>query len=626
MKMIKPGKLVYWRDKSAIVLELNGFSEAIIRLIENSSTEVVRVSDLALSPSTELDLKAPHLLAKGKEWDKAIKRLELIRPIIDKDNRNVYDVEKVAREAGKSVTTIYRWLKRFDETGLASSLLRSPRKDKGDSKLSQEVKDIIKLNIERYYLVKERPTVCKLYRHIELDCYDADLTPPHKNTIYARIKEVDQREFLRKRYSPKHAKEKMEPLRGRFPNQGSPYSIIQIDHTPYDIIVVDSEHRQPIGRPYLTAGIDVDTKMIAGFCLTLDPPSSISAGLCIAHAVSNKEEWLAKRDIDAEWPIYGKMQKIHLDNAKEFRGKMLERACTENNIIREWRPKGQPNYGPHIERVFRTFMGESHSLPGTTFSNVAEKLDYNSEGKACMTLGELEKWFTLFVVYCYHHRPHKGICGIAPIKLYHQRIHGTADYPGIGLPAPIENMRKFELDFTPYFERTVQREGVIIDHIHYYAPILRQWVNARKSGHSGEKRKFIFARDPRDISIIYFLDPDSKMYCPIPYLDNTRPAISIWELRAVTKNLQKDPVYDIDEEMIFKGIRKMREIEAEAIEKTRLAKQQRASEKRKRRMAERRNKWKDIHQEYTAVDNTDCNIAEDEDDFISVPFSDIEIS
>ncbi|MFP3467911.1 transposase, partial [Leifsonia sp. SIMBA_070] len=65
---------------------------------------------------------------------------------------------------------------------------------------------------------------------------------------------------------------------------------------------------------------------------------------------------MAKHDIAAEWPIYGKMQKIHVDNAKEFRGNMLTRACQQHGIILEYRPKGQPNYGPHVERAFRTFM------------------------------------------------------------------------------------------------------------------------------------------------------------------------------------------------------------------------------------------------------------------------------
>jgi putative transposase len=250
-------------------------------------------------------------------------------------------------------------------------------------------------------------------------------------------------------------------------------------------------------------------------------------------------------------------------------------------------------------------------------------MDYDSEGRACLTLAELELWFTVFVVYCYHHRAHKGINEVPPIKLYQQFVHGSATQPGIGLSAPIDDEENFRLDFTPYVERTVQRQGVVIDNIHYYAPILRHWVEAQEPG-NGKVRKFIFARDPRDISVVYFLDPDTHTYSPIPYLNSTRPAISLWELRAVLNRLKEDPANHVNEEMIFQGIRRMREIEEAAIEKTRLAKQQRATEKRKRRMAERRNGWSGVHQPIvTAPVATPLPLPSDDDDI--QPFTDIQL-
>lgn len=628
MKTIRPGQLVYWRNNPAIVLELKGFSDAILRMVEGGSTDVAAVSDLALSPISETTPSAPHLLAKDKEWDKAVKRYELIRPLLNMPGRQAMDVQRVADAAGKSIVTIYRWLNRFEETGLVSSLLRPARSDKGEGRLTEEVEQIIALQIQDYYLKQERPSVVKLYRRIKEQCLEVDLDPPHKNTVYARVREIEARELLRRRYSPRHAREKLEPLHGQFPGADYPNAVVQIDHTPVDVVVVDEEHRLPIGRPYLTLAIDVATKMVSGFLMTLDPPGALSAGLCVAHAVMRKEHWLAKRDIPVEWPIYGKMNKIHLDNAKEFRGKMLERACQQHGIILEYRPKGQPNYGPHVERAFRTYMGECHSLPGTTFSNVQMKMKYDSEGRACLTLSELEHWFTCFIVYCYHHRPHTGISDIPPVKLYQQFVHGSETQPGIGLPAPIEDETNFRLDFTPYVERTVQRHGVVIDSIHYYAPVLRRWVQAEDEN-TALARKFIFSRDPRDISIVYFLDPETKNYCPIPYLNNTRPAVSLWELRAVTKRLREDPANRVDEETIFEGIRRMREIEEAAIEKTRLAKQQRSTEKRKRRMAARRNGWQGVHKSaaeavITQAEPDQGQATEDDDDI--QPFNDIQLS
>lgn len=38
--------------------------------------------------------------------------------------------------------------------------------------------------------------------------------------------------------------------------------ILQIDHTRVDVIVVDRERRQPIGRPWLTLSIDIASRAV----------------------------------------------------------------------------------------------------------------------------------------------------------------------------------------------------------------------------------------------------------------------------------------------------------------------------------------------------------------------------
>lgn len=625
-KRIRPGQLVFWRNDGAIVLEVKGFSELIIRVISTEKIEVANISDVAIRQSGEDYSTQKHVLAKDKDWDTAVKRFEIITPLLENPSRCLEDVKRVSEESLISTATIYRWISKFEETGLVSSLLRTPRSDKGKGRISKEVDEVIDLMISEHYLKPERLSVLKLYRLIREECHSLELDAPDKNTVYSRVEAINSRELVTKRFSAKKAREKFEPLRGNFPGADFPNAVIQIDHTKVDLIVVDEVHRLPIGRAFLTLAIDVTTKMVTGFCITLDPPSALSAGLCIAHAVGRKEHWLAKRDIFAEWPIYGKMRKIHMDNAKEFRGNMLNRATEEHGILTEFRPKGQPNYGPHIERAFRTFMKECQSLPGTTFSNVQAKAEYDSEGNACMTINEFEAWFTVFIVYCYHHRAHKGICDVPPIKLYQKYIFGSDTQPGIGLPEPILDEEKFKLDFTPYVERTIQRDGVTINNIQYYSPVLRQWIDAADPMDKSKARKFIFARDPRDISTVYFLDPITKSYVPVPYFDATRPAMSLWELQAVIRKIKEDPDLEVDEETIFKGLKKMREIEVAAIEKTRLSKQQRATEKRKRRMKERRSGWSDIHKSTKMQPAIDPIFPEsDEENEDIAPFNDIQV-
>lgn len=47
-------------------------------------------------------------------------------------------------------------------------------------------------------------------------------------------------------------------------------------------------------------------------------------------------------------------------------------------------------------------MGAVHLLPGTTFSNVMIRGDYDAVGRAAFTLRELEKWIAIEIAGEYH--------------------------------------------------------------------------------------------------------------------------------------------------------------------------------------------------------------------------------
>jgi putative transposase len=60
-----------------------------------------------------------------------------------------------------------------------------------------------------------------------------------------------------------------------------------------DVIVVDEIERKPIGRPWLTLVVDVATRMVPGFHLTLEAPCATSVALALSMAVLPKERLLA---------------------------------------------------------------------------------------------------------------------------------------------------------------------------------------------------------------------------------------------------------------------------------------------------------------------------------------------
>jgi putative transposase len=375
---------------------------------------------------------------------------------------------------------------------------------------------------------------------------------------------------LRSRGQKDVARNRYEAIQGSFPGADYPLSVVQIDHTPCDLIVLDEVHRKPIGRPTLTLAIDVYSRMITGFYVTLEKPSVTSVAMCLSQAICSKSEYLMSIGVEGSWPVWGVMSTVHSDNGKEFRGKVLSRACEEYGIDLQWRPVLIPKYGGHIERLMGTMANELRKISGATFSNTAQRKGYNSEKEATYTLKEFERHLAEFIVNVYHQRVHSELL-IPPIRKWEAGIVGDESTKGVGvMPIPKDPLR-IQLDFLPIFERSIQQYGIQINEITYYDKVLDPYVNAMDPEHPKQKQKFLIRRDPRDISKVYFFDPGTKSYAVLPYRNIGFPAISAWELRDVLKKLKEDGKAQVNEHIIFSAIERMRSYQESAAHKTKSA-------------------------------------------------------
>lgn len=301
--------------------------------------------------------------------------------------------------------------------------------------------------------------------------------------------------------------------------------------------------RRPLGRPWLTLVIDVATRMIAGFYLSLDAPSSTSVALAISHAVLPKTG--SPLTSSEAWPVEGLPETIHLDNAKEFHSQALERGCREHHISLKFQPPLAPHFGGHIERLIGTLMGEVHLLPGTTFSSVRARGDYKSDAKASLTLNEFERWLTLQIVEIYHHRVHRGI-GISPLVAWSGGI--AAIERAIRRP---KDIRKFYIDFLPGETRLIRRDGIQLSRIHY-------WDNALSPYAGRSKQKYLVRYDPRDLSHVYVRDRTGSQYITVPYRDLSHPQITQEEHRSVLRILGRKKNILISEQTIFAAVLEQR--------------------------------------------------------------------
>lgn len=536
-------------------------------LLVNKVTDVEVVAELSdISPIKNecnsfplVDGGVVHL--PDKIWQEAERRAAMIRPLVTMSAVPATLAREVAIKLSISERTVYRLIQRFRQSGglltaLAPNVSSGGR---GKSRLSPLVEQIIAITIDEIWLSKQKPPAEYVAQEIKRRCVRAKQKSPSFNTVRDRIRALNKQETIKQREGTKAAR-RLSAVEGHFPVVESPLDLVQMDHTPVDLIIVDEVTRRPIGRPYLTAAIDSFSRCITGFCLTLEAPSAVSVGLCLVHSVIDKTAYLARLDVSGEWPIWGKPLVMYVDNAAEFHSEALRRGCAQHGIELRYRPLGEPQYGGIMERLIGTLMQHVHTLPGTTFSNIQERGEYDSDGKAILTLSELEKWLTLVIVGQYHNKVHSAIHE-PPIERYKSGVLASS-----GLKPMIQNKKGFLIDFLPIIKRSIQRHGFMVDHINYYNNALQPWIAERN-----KMEKFIIRRDPRDISRIYVLPPGQNEYIEVFYRTLSHPAVTLWEHRESLKYLKECGADKVDEVAIFKAIEAMRKITDDAAASTRAA-------------------------------------------------------
>ncbi|MEX0915257.1 MAG: Mu transposase C-terminal domain-containing protein, partial [Wenzhouxiangellaceae bacterium] len=413
-----------------------------------------------------------------EKWKTAQYRLAVIGPYLNADNPTRELANELARDAGVHPATFYRWVERYRQADHLSGLVPdNPGRNKGHTRLAAELEEIINDAIERIYLTRDRKPPGEVIHEIRKMCRRAGIDPPHDNTIRNRIGLIPERVCLKKRGYRERAANKFEPIKGSTKPGSYPLEFTQIDHTPFDAIVVDEEHRLPLGRPWVTMQIDVLTRVVTGAVLTLEAPSAVSVALCVSRSILPKTEYLDQLGVEGDWPVWGQPGVIQSDNAKEFYSQALTKACEAYAIDLQYRPRGRPQYGGHIERLLGVTMKEFQKLPGTTFSNIREREGYDSDKEAVFTLRELERQFIDWIVNVYLKRLHSKL-EMPPLKKWEIELMGEGEGRPAGLPAVPADPERLYIDFLPYGERTVQRYGIQWDKVNYYKECLNPWINA----------------------------------------------------------------------------------------------------------------------------------------------------
>lgn len=568
---VEPGASVRLRgdDAAYVVVELLSPSSVMVECTRSNERREVLLTDLL--PAKELtSMRFVDLDSVSDEkWQMAQEKAAALQEV-RRLGGSTADVRRVAQSIGYHPGTLYRWLAKHSPVGRTIDLVRKERSDRGKPRLDERVEKLIDEAIRTHYLSDQKPTITGVYRKLELQCRDGGLKAPSIDTLKSRIARFPAKEAAVARGERKLANS-LSLNRGSVQGADRPYSLVQIDHTPVDLHLVDAEKRVSIGRPWITVAIDVFSRMCLGYYVSFDPPGTLGTGLCLTHTILNKNEWMARLGVSYRYPCEGIPYVVHLDNAKEFRGKSLEIACDQHGISLQFRPVRRPQYGAHIERLMGTLSDRIHALSGTTFGNVVEKEEYDSEGKAVMTLHAFERWLAHLILGDYHNSPHSGLNGMSPLRKFEAGIKGEEGLPKGRLRIE-SDAEQLYMDFLPSFSLTIQQYGIQLDLIKYTADVLRKWVGARDPLSPNKARRFIVKRDPRKIGRVYFKDPETNRYHPIPYANLSHPDISIWEYNEVRRRLRERNIADVDEDTIFHARAEMEKIELHEAEVTKAVK------------------------------------------------------
>jgi putative transposase len=459
--------------------------------------------------------------ADSPAWQKA-RRIEAdIDEIAKVDPVSDEAVQSLALRWSVSRATVWRRLERYRQQGDLTAFISKRRGLKaGASLLPAEADGVIRDIAQRFWHQTENAPLSDIVPTIQKECRARDIEVPSRATIARRLRALrtDPEYFTGEARAA--LRERKRLVRGNY-DVANALDVVQIDHTVADVLLVDPQSRQPIGRPTFTVAIDVATRCAMGMCLSLEAPSSLLVALCLDHAVFPKDPWLAAMGSGASWPMFGRMTSIHCDNGKEFHSAAFHRGCDLNRIDVIYRPPATPRFGGHIERLIGTLMRRVRLLPGNTYSDMLKRRPRHAEARAALTMADL-RWFLTDEIDRYHHSVHRTL-GITPRTAWER---AWARKQGVELP-PVPGRRdQFMLDFLPIQRRVITREGIEVHGLKYSHADLATEIDP------GCKR--IVRLDPRDISRIYLARTDGQ-YLTVSLQRRDLPGMSWWEWRALRK-------------------------------------------------------------------------------------------
>ncbi len=479
------------------IVQIDGIVSGSTVSVRTEATGVISLVPIAaLKPLPATEPTRDVQSISPVEWQRILAIADDVRQLAEFPRNPGELLRQIAAKHYISVRQVQRLSARFRTNPRTSALAKEKRgRPNASYLLSPAVEAVVSHVIQKYFLRRERHSESEIVERVRSICRRLNYPPPSRGAVRRRIESGQSYDTDLRRLGGKQARQRWKPRVGQL-CVDTPLALVQIDHTRLDAMVLSDDRVEVLGRPWLTVAMDVKTRVVLGFYLSMDAPSSVAVGLCIAHAVLPKPEDAREPGL---WPMFGKMKEILVDNGRDLISDAIRRGCEEHGITLRTRPLGEPHYGGHIERLIGTLMRLAHAVPGTTFSNVKSKRDYPSERKATMTLWEMHAWLVQAISRVYHVRAHRML-GVPPLVAW-ERAWRT-DSGEVFLPPVVARPEEFRLAFLPFVMRRLQRSGIQFKQSRYWAESLTCWMHP--------EQVVQVHYDPREFSRTWVRTPDHR--------------------------------------------------------------------------------------------------------------------
>ena len=173
--------------------------------------------------------------------------------------------------------------------------------------------------------------------------------------------------------------------------------------------------------------------------------------------------------------------------------------------------------GGVVERLLGKLNSILVTYPGSSGRSVADRDEYPSEHRACLSFADLERCLALAVID--HNLQENSKTLKVPFTAWQRTC--------TSLPRFDDDPQHVLLSFLPGTERQLSPQGVSMFALHYYSPWLGILVPQRD-----RLRKLEVRYDPRDISHVYIRDPETQQFRPVERRDGHLAPLTLWEHEA----------------------------------------------------------------------------------------------